>query len=130
MTYKSSKLMESLSHYSDMQQAHLKSFETELIPDIEKQNFERSKAFQELKNLLNQEIGNINAEEEDLNLVKLYSERITSILSFEDLLKERIMKYKKELLSHMKQIQHGKKAMKGYGQLGNSNSPKIMSKSG
>ncbi len=130
MDHESSKLLESLIRYNDMQQTHIKSFETELMPDIEKQNFERSKAFEELKNLLNQEFTNIKADENNLHHVKKCSEHLASILSEGDLLSKRINVYKKELMSHMKQIQNGKKAMQGYGQLGAVNFPKVMNKSG
>ncbi|MBU0995480.1 MAG: hypothetical protein KJ737_23540 [Proteobacteria bacterium] len=130
MEHEISNLMESLTLFMDMQEAHLKAFDTELMPDIKKQNFERSQAFEDLKNMLNQEMKTIKDNESHLGLAKQYSEQISSILSVETLLKERILIYKEELQSHMKQIQNGKKAMKGYGQLGAVHAPKVMSKSG
>ena len=45
-------LLSSFEKYDAMQEAHLKSLETESLPDMEKHNFERARAFEDLKNHL------------------------------------------------------------------------------
>ncbi|OQY12734.1 MAG: hypothetical protein B6I31_02620 [Desulfobacteraceae bacterium 4572_19] len=125
---------ECFKKYEDMQKKHLKILATELNPDIETFNFERSGTFETLKNelttLINKsknigkqvntdqfndwQIENKNNDTYDI-FVNCRS-RISSILERDSIISKKIENFRNEIASHMQKIQYGKAAIRGYTQ--------------
>ncbi len=112
-------LEKSIGQYKAIQKKHIKAFETEIMPDIELQTFERAHAFAEMKNQFD-EILNIaqeNVNEPGLNYMEIiasYISEISKILKFNSILKEKIIKYKKELKQHITNTGKVRTAFTGY----------------
>ncbi len=124
-------LLLSFEQYDAMQEAHLKSIETESLPDMEKYNFERARAFEDLKNQLSIMLKNIRKEGENaLEIAQACQDRLASIIERDDLLTRRIGKYRDDLEQHLQQMRQGKKALQGYGRSGSAHSPRFMNEPG
>lgn len=124
-------LLTSFEQYDAMQEAHLKSLETEGHPDLNKYNFERSRAFEDLKNQLSLVLKRIQKEEGDALQIALACQgRLASIIERDDLLARRIGKYRDNLGQILKQLDLGKKALQGYGRPGSNHSPRFVNKPG
>ena len=134
MVKKLKKLDSSFENYEKMQNRHIKSFSNELRPDLEKQNFERTNNFENLKNDLTNMlyvINNHDQDDETLEITQDCRDRIESILTHDEILIKRLNDYRNELAKHLRKMGHGKKAMKSYLQNSKKNeSPRFMDKSG
>lgn len=103
--------------YEEMQTRHIRSYAEDLNPDIEKQNFERDKIFENLKNDLTNVLHMINNKNTDNNRTEVAhacQERIQSLLDQDRLLMDRLIHYREGLIRHLKKMGHGKRALKGY----------------
>jgi hypothetical protein len=124
-------LSASFEQYKATQEAFLKSFETENHLDLEKYNFERSKAFEYLKNQLTIMLKRIRGNKNDAHrFSQACQERLASIMEKDKVLANEISKYREQLAQNLKPLLKGKKALAGYGRLSSTTSPKYMSKSG
>ncbi len=114
------RLNKSIEEYRIMQDRHIKAFETELMPDLELQNFERKRAFAEMKNRLDGIINTIqkdNSHERgsnDVDIMLYYTSQIKKILQSDAKLKRKINIYKEELKKHMNTSEKFKNALDGY----------------
>ncbi len=114
------RLNKSIEEYRIMQDRHIKAFETELMPDLELQNFERKRAFAEMKNRLDGIINTIqkdNSDERgsnDVDIMLYYTSQIKKILQSDAKLKRKINIYKEELKKHMNTSEKFKNALDGY----------------
>ena len=109
----------SIQEYRAIQEKHITAFETELIPDLERQNFERAYAFAEMKNNLDKFSGNLLDDKADagpdcVDAAALYITQIKKILASDAILKEKILIYQKELKQHLKNTGQVKTAFNGY----------------
>lgn len=109
----------SIQEYMAIQEKHIKAFETELMPDLERQNFERAYAFAEMKNNFDKFAGNLlynkaDAEPDYVNAAVLYMTQIKKILASDAILKEKILIYQKELKQHLNNTGQAKTAFNGY----------------
>ena len=110
-------LLLSFEQYGAMQKLHIQSLETENNPDMAKFNFERSMAFEELKNRLSLMLKMIKTGNCDvLQIALACHDRLSLIMERDDLLAKLIGKYRDILEQQRQQLCHGKKALKGYGQ--------------
>ncbi len=124
-------MLSSFEKYDAMQEAHIKSLETESLPDMEKHNFERARAFEDLKNHLSLVLKGIRREGGDaLQIALACQDRLASIMDRDELLTRRIGRYRDDLEQHMKQMRQGKKALQGYGRSGSAHSPRFMNEPG
>ncbi len=112
-------LEKSIGQYKAIQEKHIRAFETEIMPDIESQNFERAHAFAEMK-IMFDEILNMaqeNVNEPGFNYMETiasYIPEISKILKVNSILKEKIIKYKKELKQHLTNTGKVRTAFNGY----------------
>ena len=124
-------LIESFERYDAMQEAHLESLETGDHPDMEKQNFERAKAFEDLKNRLTAMLRGIRREDNDgLKIALACQDRLTPIMERDDLLARRMGEYRDKLVQDLQHLGQGKKALRGYGRPGSITPPGFVSESG
>ncbi len=112
-------LEKSIEQYKALQEKHIRAFETEIMPDIESQNFERAHAFAEMKNqfdeILNRAQDNGNKTGSNyMEAIASYILEISKILKFNSILREKIIKYKKELKQHLSNTGKVRTAFTGY----------------
>lgn len=113
---------ECFDKYEEMQKKHLKILETDINPDIEFFNFERSGTFESLKNELTVLINHSKGKDDDTiagDVYKLFINcraRISAILQRDDVIFDKIKTFKNEISAHMKTIHRGRKAITGYAQ--------------
>lgn len=113
MKSKLNALDRSMEKYKDIQEKQINAFETELMPDLESLNFERTAVFADLKNNLDH-FSNIIHYEPDMELIIHYQTRLKEIMETDERLKERITQYKNELKQHMLDTSKTKTAFHGY----------------
>jgi hypothetical protein len=131
MTLIPQELLLSFEQYEAMQEAHLKSVETETLPDMEKHNFERARAFEDMKNHLSIMLRDTRREGGDaLQIAMACQERLATIMERDEILARQIGKYRDDLEQRLRQMRHGKKALQGYGQAGSANSPEFVNEPG
>ena len=102
-----------MEKYKDIQEKQINAFETELMPDLESLNFERAGVFADLKNNLDH-FSNIIHYKPDMELIIHYQTQLKEIMEIDELLKKRIIEYKKELKQHMLDTSKSKTAFHGY----------------
>ncbi len=114
-------LDKSIEKYRSMQERHIKAFETELMPDLELQNFEREHAFAEMKNRFDGFLGKIQNNDDYVktgtdyvDTALLYTTQIKTILQCDAELKEKIIVYREQLKRHMNETGKFKTALNGY----------------
>jgi len=112
-------LDKSIEQYKAIQKKHIREFETSLLPDIESQNFERKHAFAEMKNQFDELLKRTqyNRTEIEFNYIEAvaaYISEINKILKFDSILKNKIIKYKKELKQHLTNTGKIRTAFNGY----------------
>ncbi len=98
-------------NYRDLQQNHLKILETETLPDLKTMTKERNNAFVDLKKQLENLL-----ETKDPALLKKVENSLAGLMETDNAITLKIQNHRKNLLSRMKTIRQGKKAMDGYRQ--------------
>lgn len=117
ITLTTKELEQSFADYEEMQSRHIRSYTEELKPDIGKQNFERDKIFENLKNDLTNMLQVINNKHTDDNRTEVAlacRERIKSLLDQDRILLDRLTHYRDGLIRHLGKLDQGKRALKGY----------------
>mgnify|MGYP006300953883 CR=1 FL=1 len=107
------RLTRSLEKYEALQKEQMDAFETRLLPDIETHNFKRASVFADLKNDLD-DLLNLIHDNQDVMELERYSSRLNKILAVDDLLREKLIQYRSELLTHMGNTNKSKIAFDGY----------------
>ncbi|GEM_PF-2971239 len=112
-------LDQSIEKYSDIQEKHIRAFETELMPDLESQNFERAYAFADMKNKFNEFLSTIQNNKDDIRInyrdtAASYIAKITKILESDAILKKKILIYQKQLKQHLNDTGKVRTAFNGY----------------
>lgn len=116
-------LKKALDEYESMQTKHLDALENDREPDLKKFNFERSKAFENLKIELHPVLlmtKGSNVTDVSLETFDQCKARIATIIERESRISVRIRKYRDEIQCLMKKMSHGKRAIAGYGKQANA----------
>ncbi len=124
-------LLLSFDRYEAMQMAHIKAIRANKgnYPDLARQNFERSQAFENLKNQLASVLKNIRKSNENaLDTALACRTRLALIKKQDELLFESFMQYRNRLKQKKQEIDHSKKAFKGYGGHSSTGLPRFLSK--
>jgi hypothetical protein len=103
-----------LEQIDDLQADHMASFDTELMPDLEKQMTERKQGFAELKKAMN----NMNPDLQDMEDNPQVSEiinHIQMIIHQNKTLANRVQQHKDGLESSMRRIGKGRNVIHAYG---------------
>lgn len=135
MSQMSEDLIESFERYEGMQEAHIKCLDTDdqIHHGMQRFNFERARAFEDLKNKLTPMLKRIRREDSDgLKIALACQDRLASIMERDDLLARRMDEYRDRLQQHLEQLRQGKKALRGYGYggTGSPTSPRFVSEAG
>lgn len=106
-----------LDRIDQMQASHIKSFETELMPDLASQLVQRKTEFEKLKESFALFISKARiAQIEDKEpIVKEFIERVNLLLEQNKILEKRTKDYKNNLQENIKNILKGRKAISLYG---------------
>ncbi len=124
-------LLLSFDKYEAMQMAHIEAIETSEInhPDLARQNFERSQAFENLKNQLTSILKNIRKNDTyTLDTALACRTRLALIKKQDELLAKHIARYRNKLKQQKQEIDRGKKALEGYGGFSSTGLPQLLSK--
>ena len=120
-----------LEDYRRMQERQLQAMVSEEHPDIERFRFERTAAFENLKNELTLMVKMVNNDGDGaLPVATECQERIRRLLERDEELREHIGNYRERLQARLARMGHGKRALRGYGNSDLGASPRVMSKSG
>ena len=111
-------IRQAFNEYERMQETHLNSILSGADIDIEKQNYERSRAFENLKNGLNEMLRfiRLNGADEGMNgISNALKTELQSILKTDAILSEKMLILRKEFEQQLNKLNSGKKALKAYG---------------
>jgi len=124
MRFSPKKLSTALDQYDAMQSDHLLAISDSgnQNPDMRLLNFQRSRAFEDLKNQLRFHIKNWNIDNDNLESKECRS-RLEKIICKEKCIANLTAEYREKLIHQKKQMQQGKKALRGYGGVCISGSP-------
>ncbi len=124
------KLLLSFDQYEAMQMAHIKMIRdnTGHYPDLVRQNFERSQAFENLKNQLIPVLRNIKGKSKAETVIREYQDRFEEIKKQDDILFGFFLQYRNRLKQQKQEINHSKKALNGYGSLSSTGLPRFLSR--
>jgi septation ring formation regulator EzrA len=112
-----SKIKHALNNLDDLQAAHMASFETELMPDIEKQMTERKQGFAELQNAINTVDLDLQTRTQlsgDPQIAEII-EHLQALMHQNKTLTERVQHHKDGLENSMRRIGKGRKVIHAYG---------------
>lgn len=104
------------TEYESLQNLHLDAMKNESMPDIARMTQDRDKAFEKLKQKINDFVGNAGSHggENSLPVLTEFETRLTSIMDVSEELSKAIFKYRDNLKTDLAKMQQGKAAMKGY----------------
>ncbi len=124
MIFSPKKLLQALDQYDAMQSHHLQAISDSgnQNPDMRVLNFQRSRAFEDLKNQLRFHIKIWNTDNDNLENKECRS-RLEKIISKEKSIAGLTAEYQQKLIHQKRQMQQGKKALRGYGSVCISGSP-------
>ncbi len=122
-------LKKAIEDYETMQEEHLHEYDENPDPDYIKRNFERSKAFEELKNQVSANFNDLK-DGKDSEKKKMFMEIMTKLVEQNKVLLKRAVQYRIVMEQKIKHLGHGKRALKGYGQPGQSNTTKFVGQTG
>jgi hypothetical protein len=124
MTFLSKKLLHALDQYDAMQSHHLQAISDfgNQTPDLSALNFQRSRAFEDLKNQLRCHIRSRNTDNDNFENKECRS-RLEKIIKKENSIAGLTAEYQQKLIHQKRQMQQGKKALRGYGSACISGSP-------
>ncbi|WP_027359292.1 flagellar protein FliT [Desulforegula conservatrix] len=84
------------------------------VPDLDIMTDDREQAFRNLQNAF----GDMAVVEGDLEGLEGLRQRLSRVLEREDVIKKRVEEYRAGLKESLDRMNHGKKALKGYGSSG------------
>lgn len=126
------KIMEDFRQYHSIQSVQMDAIETEAHPDIARFTFERSAAFENLKNHLTLLLKMVNSADKVkyLHLATTCQDEVARLLARDEILADRIREYRDHLKGRMASLNRGRRVLKGYGQGGSGASATFVHKSG
>lgn len=121
---------DALYHLDEIQANHIGAFETQILPDLEKQMMERKEGFYELKMNLTaffQKMALINIDGEK-PMAQDTKEHIQLLMHQNKVLTTLVETHKTQLENSMKNIAKGRQTIHAYGSLTSQNNhPKVLS---
>jgi predicted nucleic acid-binding Zn-ribbon protein len=108
-------LEQSIETYQKVQAKHLNALDTEAMPDLSRQNFERSLAFSDMKNNLDLFLNRLNPAEPGLKeFAAIYRDRLAQVMDHDQALKNKIIEHRDRLKQTMAKVNREKTAVQGY----------------
>jgi len=123
-------IKKALYKLDELQAGHIKSFQSQVLPDLEKQIIERQAGFYELKKNMAtflQKTATVDIME-DTPMVQDVKEYLRLLMYQNKTLRSLVETHKNELETSMKHIVKGRRTIHAYGSLvSKSNRPKVIS---
>jgi hypothetical protein len=118
-----------LYELDELQANHIESFETQILPDLEKQIMERQAGFEELKKtvtLFSRKTEPVDVMDDE-PVIQNVKEHIRLLMNQNKTLKSLIETHKNGLETSMKNIAKGRRTIHAYGSLTSQRNPKVIS---
>ena len=110
------KIRDTLSRLDKIQTSHIESFDTDLMPDLERQLIERKEEFSKLKRSVSRFITNAELNSDtDTESIIVFIERINTLLGQNKVLEAKVKAHREGLRESMKKISRGKQVIGSYG---------------
>ena len=104
-----------LNRLENLQDEHIDSFQTQLLPDLESQTAKRREAFDHLACCLEKFFSQLPEEDEQtVSMIQTFTKQITRLQHQNLILKEKVELHKEDLQARMRQITKGRKAIGSY----------------
>ena len=113
MKNKTTKLFKALDQYIVLQEKHINDLKNIKNPNLSKQNFERSKSFEDIKPMI-RKLSNCTKQKE-IDIILACNNKLQIILEKNNKLSEIIKKYRDNIYSEMKRFRKNKQAIINYG---------------
>lgn len=97
-----------------IQNEHIESFQTQVLPDLEAQTAERKKAFDSLIRSLDMFFTRSGQDEQTAVLMRSLTERIQGLQNQNRILKEKVETYREDLKARMKHLAKARKGINAY----------------
>ncbi len=125
-------LITAFADFENIQKKHLDAFKAGNQLDLQKYIFERSHAFEDLKNRLTEvyKIQKQASARAAAAITAACRERLAYILAMDKLLAGEMNNYRRGLASRLKQMGQGRQAFRGYGKTGAMHAPRFLNKAG
>lgn len=110
-------LKQAIEKIGILNEAHIASFDSKLLPDLNAQTRERTREFSKMKESVDKLIREMT-EMKDENIIQQVREIVPAVQELvmqNKCLESRIREHKNRLEGSMKRVNHGKKAIHGYG---------------
>lgn len=119
MKKKYTHIKESIKRINLLQESHIGSFQTDLLPDLDQQQTQRKIAFEYLHNALktfmeDAEKYDMTADDEKRLMVQEIVNDIKILMDQNKVLKCEVLAFKNDLQKHMKKMSDGRKKIGGY----------------
>jgi hypothetical protein len=111
------KIKKALNHLDDLQADHMASFDTELMPDLEKQMTERKQCFTELQKAMNDMVPDLQARadmKDDPHVTEIIKQ-IRMLMHQNKTLTARVQHHRDSLKNSMQRIGKGRNVIHAYG---------------
>ena len=124
------KVEETLNRLDDLHKAHMKSFDKEVLPDLEKQSADRAievdRLMKRVEGLV--KLSQMQTRENTESIIITLNERVTILLEQNKALITKVHASRDRIKNNMKQISKGKKVISSYrSSAAVSNNPRVLS---
>ena len=104
-----------LNRLESLQDEHIESFQTQLLPDLEGQTAKRKEAFNHLTCCLEKFFTQASkGDEKTVSMIQIFSKQIERLQHQNLVLKEKVETHREDLKARMKKITKGRKAIRSY----------------
>lgn len=111
------RIRETLNRLGKIQTRHIESFDTEIMPDLERQVIERNTELSRLKKNVGKFITDAGLDH-DANIesmISFFTDRIQTLADQNRVLKKKVATHKDRLQESMKKLSRGKQVIGSYG---------------
>ncbi len=121
------KVKKALDRLDGLQQEQIKTFDTDLLPDLESQMTQRKQGFANLENAMADLMSPAKTDIADASAVKEIVAQIQVLMHQNKALSSRIQHHRDELKKSMNGVKKGRKVVLAYGSpIFHSNPPKVI----
>lgn len=123
-------IKETLKRLDELHMNHLESFNSDSIPDLEKQSAERETEVNILKKSISHflTMAEIEPHTDAKSMMLFLNSRVTTLLEKNNALEVKVLTYREKIRNSMKHISKGKQAIGSYGSSAALlNQPKVIS---
>jgi|GEM_PF-2308181 len=118
MTNETFAVKQAIKNLSDLTEAHINAFDSQLLPDLDNQTISRNKAFSKMKENVDKLMREMTEAEGEDTIREIQEEIVPAVkqlMAQNTRLESKIREHKTQLEASMKRVNFGKKAIHGYG---------------